>query len=48
MTIRNKDNTEDTRVEVQGRRSLENHPHLSSVQRKRVLQDQTNTTLYHI
>lgn len=35
MTVRNKDNTEERRVVVHEKKSLENHPHLiSSVQRK--------------
>lgn len=35
MTVRNKDNTEERRVVVHGRKPLEDHPHLiSSVQRK--------------
>lgn len=32
--MRIKDNAEDRRLEVQGKTSLENHPHLSSVEKK--------------
>lgn len=41
MTVRNKDKTEEKRVVVQGRTSLEDHPHLlSPIQRKSIQQQQ--------
>lgn len=40
MTVRNKDKTKEKRVVVQGRTSLEDHPHLFSPFKEKVQQEQ--------